>query len=100
MAKIIVLYERPENLEQFENHYFNVHIPLVKKIPQLKDASVNKAVQTQNTDLDINLVAQLEFESMEDLSSALSSESGKAVLVDVEVLAKFLPCPPIVMIVD
>jgi len=33
MAKLIALYKHPENKEEFDNHYFNVHGPLTAKIP-------------------------------------------------------------------
>lgn len=100
MAKIIVLYEQPKSQDEFEKHYFDVHIPLVKKIQRLKDASVNRVVQTQNTTLDLYLVAQLEFESMDDLNDMLVSEEGKAVLDDVGVLTGYLPNQPVVTIVE
>jgi uncharacterized protein (TIGR02118 family) len=36
MVKITVLYGHPEDPAAFEEHYTNTHIPLVKKVPNLK----------------------------------------------------------------
>ena len=31
MAKLIALYKHPENKEEFDEHYFNVHVRLQQK---------------------------------------------------------------------
>jgi uncharacterized protein (TIGR02118 family) len=35
MAKVTVIYKTPKDIESFELHYFNVHIPLAKNYPVL-----------------------------------------------------------------
>ena len=35
MVKLIALYRKPADIGVFEKHYFEVHIPLVEKIPNL-----------------------------------------------------------------
>ncbi|KHE67368.1 EthD family reductase [Halobacillus sp. BBL2006] len=100
MAKIIVLYEHPVDKNGFEEHYFNVHVPLVQKIPHLKDASINRVVQSQNTDLDLYLIAQLEFENMEELNEMFVTVEGKSVLGDVEKLKNYLGKNPIISITE
>lgn len=100
MAKIIVMYEKPKNEEGFEKYYYDVHVPLVQKVPNLKNATINRVVQSQNTDLSFYLIAQLEFESMEDLNSMFASNEGKQVIDDVKNLAEYLHKPPIISIAE
>ncbi len=33
MARMVVIYHTPKNVEAFDRHYFDVHIPLAKKLP-------------------------------------------------------------------
>ena len=35
MAKMIAIYRTPNDIEAFDKHYFEVHIPLAKKLPGL-----------------------------------------------------------------
>jgi uncharacterized protein (TIGR02118 family) len=36
MHKLVVLYPKPDDPEQFKTYYRDTHVPLVKKIPGLK----------------------------------------------------------------
>ena len=33
MARMVVIYRTPKNVEAFDRHYFEIHVPLAKKIP-------------------------------------------------------------------
>jgi uncharacterized protein (TIGR02118 family) len=98
MAKFIVLYTQPKDKDGFEKHYNEVHTPLVKQIPNIKAASVNYVVNTQNTEEDIYLIAELEFENVQVLQAAMSSAEGKRVQEDAINIAPFLQKPPVVLI--
>ena len=37
MARLVVIYRTPKNVEAFDRHYFEIHVPLAKKIPGLKE---------------------------------------------------------------
>lgn len=100
MAKVIILYEHPKDVEGFNNHYFNVHIPLGKKIPNIKSESVRKVIQVQNTSLNLYLITELDFENMEVLTQAMSSPEAQAAEEDGINLMKFLNNPPIITIVE
>jgi uncharacterized protein (TIGR02118 family) len=73
LAKMIILYEQPKDKEGFEKHYFNIHVPLGKRIPYIKNESVRRVIQLQNTNLNLYLITELEFESMDTLNQAMSS---------------------------
>ena len=44
--KLIALYAHPENPEEFDENYFNDHIPLIKKVPGLQDLKIVKHSRT------------------------------------------------------
>ena len=100
MAKLMVLYEQPKDQEGFEKHYFNVHIPLAEKLPNIKGAEVHRVLQTQNTDDKLYLFAELQFESPEVLGKSLSSPEGQELSGDLKNLMQYLNKPPVISIVD
>jgi uncharacterized protein (TIGR02118 family) len=42
MVRFLVLYTEPNDIEAFENHYREVHIPLAKKLPGLRRYSLSR----------------------------------------------------------
>ncbi|MFC3885447.1 EthD family reductase [Bacillus songklensis] len=100
MAKIIILYEQPKDKEGFEKHYFDVHVPLGKKIPHIKSESIQRVIQSQNTSLNLYLMTELGFENMDTLHQALASPEGRAAEDDGKNLMEYLYHPPIIMIVE
>lgn len=100
MAKMIIMYEEPKDKEGFEEHYFNVHVPLGKKMPNIKRNEIHHVVQSQNTNLNLYLVTVLEFENVQAIMESLASPEAKAAEGDLEHLMKFLNKPPIITIVE
>jgi uncharacterized protein (TIGR02118 family) len=100
VAKMIVMYEEPKDKLGFENHYFNVHIPLGRKIPNIKSECIQRVIHTQNSDLKLYLILELEFENMDALNQALASPEAKAAEEDGPQLFQFLHKPPIITIVE
>ena len=96
--KMHVIYEQPKNPEGFEKHYFEVHIPLVQKIPNLKNLSYQKVLQAQNTEKNLYLMAELEFESLDVFQESMSSKEGKETQKDVDNLLEFLHKRPVIII--
>ena len=39
---MMALYKEPADREKFEKHYFETHVPLVKKIPGLQKVEVSR----------------------------------------------------------
>ena len=91
---------KANNQEGFENYYYNVHIPLVQKLPHLKGAEVHPVLQTQNTNDPLYLFAELHFDSPELLAQSLASPEGQEVQGDVLNLMKYLSSPPVISIVN
>ncbi len=81
MAKIIVLFGKPTNPEEFDEKYWKEHVPLARQMPGLKKYTVNKVVAAPRGEPAYYQLVELEFESMDALKKALESpaarESGK-----------------------
>ncbi len=41
MARMVVIYRTPKDVEAFDRHYFEIHVPLAKKIPGLRKYEVS-----------------------------------------------------------
>jgi uncharacterized protein (TIGR02118 family) len=87
MAKLIVLYRTPESAADFDAYYYGTHVPIAKKIPGLRRYEVSSGpVATPQGASEFHMVAQLEFDSLAALGTALGSPEGRAAAGD---LGKF-----------
>ena len=77
MAKIIVLFGKPTDPELFDKQYWQDHVPMAKQMPGLKKYTVHKVVGAPRGDPVYYQVAELEFENMDNLKSALASQAGR-----------------------
>jgi len=100
MAKMIIMYEKPKDKEKFDQHYFNVHVPLGRKIPNIIKDSVHRVVDSQNTNLNLYLITILEFENMEKLTEAFTSPEARQAEEDGPNLFQYLDNPPIISIIE
>lgn len=78
MVKLVAVYRKPEDVEAFDKHYYEVHAPLAEKMPGLIKMEVNKIYGTPIGESDLHLIANMYFESKEALLEALSSPEGRA----------------------
>lgn len=78
MAKLIALYKQPENVQSFDESYFNSHIPLLNQVPGLEKTVITRFSRTLVGD-GFYMMAEMYFPSMDSLKSAMrSSEMGAA----------------------
>ncbi|WP_217586291.1 EthD family reductase [Lentibacillus saliphilus] len=78
MVKLIALYKQPEDQKAFDDHYFNVHTPLTKKIPGLRDMKVTKIVGSPMGKSDYYLLCEMYYDDHESLKAAMKTDEGKA----------------------
>ncbi|WP_400162521.1 EthD family reductase [Brevibacillus sp. TJ4] len=78
MVKLIAVYRKPEDVEAFDKHYFEVHAPLAAKMPGLVKMEVSKVFGAPGGESDLHLIAEMYFESKEAMMEALSSPEGRA----------------------
>lgn len=78
MVKLIAIYRKPENIAEFDQHYFEIHAPLAKKVPGLVKLEVNRVYGSPMGESDLHLIAEMVFESREALANAMNSSEMKA----------------------
>lgn len=83
MVKLIVLYSNPENVADFDRHYFEVHAPLASKMPGLRRMEVSRITGAPGGEPRYHLQAELYFDDMASLTAALKSDAGRAAGKDV-----------------
>jgi uncharacterized protein (TIGR02118 family) len=100
VAKMIIMYEKPKDQERFDQHYFEVHVPLGRKIPNLIKDSVNRVVDVKFSNLNLYLITILEFENLEKLQEAFASPEARMAEEDGPNLFQYLHNPPIITIME
>jgi uncharacterized protein (TIGR02118 family) len=88
MPQLLVCYGAPEDPAAFDRHYTETHIPLVHKIPGLRRFEAGKVLATPDGSAPpFYHVAELSFDSVEDLQAAMGSAEGQAAGEDVGTFA-------------
>jgi uncharacterized protein (TIGR02118 family) len=89
MAQLLALYHQPTDPAAFDRYYFGTHVPIAKKIPGLNSYIVNNGpVNVIAGSPAAYLIAELSFDTMADLQSALASDEGKAAASDLSNFAQ------------
>jgi uncharacterized protein (TIGR02118 family) len=87
MVRFLVLYDTPRDPAAFERHYREVHIPLARKLPGLRRYTLSRNAVPVRGGMPFHLVAELEWDTMDDLRTAFGSPQGQATAADVAELA-------------
>ncbi|RUU06875.1 EthD family reductase [Mesorhizobium sp. USDA-HM6] len=88
MARMVVIYPTPKDVEAFDRHYFEIHVPLAKKIPGLRkyevsDGPIAMPVGASN----IHRIGTLYFDDLAAIEKAFASPEGKAAGADRRIYA-------------
>jgi uncharacterized protein (TIGR02118 family) len=85
MTKLLVLYNQPKDPAAFDRYYFATHVPIAQKIPRLRTYIVSRETpRPLGPGSAPHLVAELHFDSPQDLDAALKSPQGQATAADVQ----------------
>jgi uncharacterized protein (TIGR02118 family) len=88
MAKMVVIYKTPADIASFEKHYYEIHVPLAKKLPGLLSYEVSRGpILKLAGDWTPYLVGTLNFENMDALKKAFASPEGLACAADRKIYA-------------
>ena len=81
MLKVVSLWNLREGVavEDAEKQYFEVHVPMAKKIPGLRKYTIAKG---RGKNPAFFRMAELYFDDMEAAKKGLSSPGGKATTID------------------
>jgi uncharacterized protein (TIGR02118 family) len=78
-VKLVVLYTQPDNAEDFDRHYLDIHMPLVGKIPGLQRAETGRIVTAlDGGEQTYYRVAELYFADQDALGAGFGTDEGKA----------------------
>jgi len=85
MAKLVVIYGKPTDAAAFDRHYADIHVPIARQIPGLRDYEVSKgAVMTPAGPAEAHLIATLIFDDMAAIQAAFASPEGQRAAADVQ----------------
>ncbi len=98
-VRFLALYETPTDPEAFDRHYREVHIPLGRRLPGLRRYAVGRDVVAVRS-APYYLVAELEWDTMEELRAAFASPEGRATAADAARLQELAPVRSMIFTVD
>jgi len=89
MARMIVVWRKPQDARAFEEHYFATHVPLAKRLPGLRkyEVSAGAIVALNGAPADTHLISILHFDSLEVIKRAFASPEGEACARDRQLMA-------------
>jgi len=87
MVKVIAFYKMPASRQAFDEHYFETHLPLVKKLPELRSLETATVAASSSADNRCYRIEQLTFESQEDCDRAMASGAGRNLAQDFALFA-------------
>ena len=88
MAKLVVIYGKPQDVAAFDSHYHDTHVPIAKAIPGVRRYEVSKGpIMTPGGPADAHLFATLEFDDMGAIQAAFASPEGQRAAADVQKFA-------------
>src|SRR6266568_7371857 len=80
-ARFVVMYDTPSDIDAFERHYNDVHIPLAKQYPGLRRYTRSDK-PTAVIGESCYMVVMLDWDDMTALEAALGSEIGRRTAED------------------
>ncbi len=90
MVKLIALYKKPADVQAFEEHYANVHLPLVEKIPGLRKTELSRITGAPRGEAPFYMMYEMYFDDMNAYNRAMASEENKAAGKDLMSFARDL----------
>lgn len=83
MARMIVIYRTPKDIAAFNRHYFDVHLPLAKKLPGLRKYEISHGpVEVVAGSPDVYLIGTVYFDDLAAMRKAFASPEGQAARAD------------------
>jgi uncharacterized protein (TIGR02118 family) len=90
MAKLVVLYTKPEDTAGFDEHYLNTHVPLCRAVPGATWAVTRMTGTPRGGEPAYYLMAEATFGNDEALALALRSDEMRATGRDAaQIVARF-----------
>jgi len=90
MIKLIALYKKPDDVEAFEQHYTQVHLPLIAQVPYMLSASSSKAFGAPRGEAAYYRIAEMVFADRASFDKAMASDENRAAGKDLMSFARDL----------
>ncbi len=74
MVKLVAIYTTPEDVQAFENHYREIHTPLVRKMPGLQKLEVAHFFGAPQGEPRYYMMAEMYFDDKDALFAALKDK--------------------------
>jgi uncharacterized protein (TIGR02118 family) len=88
MARMVVIYRTPKDVEAFDRHYFGIHVPLAKKMPGLRKYEISRGpVTVLAGSPDVYLIGTVHFDDLDAMKKAFASPEGRATAADRQIYA-------------
>ena len=88
-VKLLAMYARPEDEESFWAHYHDIHLPLIKKVPGLQKAVLNRVdANLMGGASPYFLIAELHFENQAAFDAGMASPENRSAGKDLMTFAK------------
>ena len=87
MVKLIALYKKPANVDAFEQHCAQVHIPLVEKIPGIRKTEWTRFLASPQGEAPYYMMYEMYFDNMAAYQVAMQSAENKAAAQDLMTFA-------------
>jgi len=77
VARLIALFNPPDDPAAFDAHYRDVHTEIVRRYPNLRGLSLTRPDGVGGRSAPFHLMAEMRFDSRDDLDVALASDAGR-----------------------
>lgn len=78
MVKLIALYRKPENVAEFEQKYFETHVPLVNQVPELRRVEISRVTGAPRGEPELYLITEMYFDDRAAMDRAMASPENAA----------------------
>lgn len=79
MVKLVALYKQPADVTAFEEHYANVHLPLIERVPNVIKTSLTRFWGAAGGgEPPYYLMYEMYFQDKEALDAAMASPENRA----------------------
>ncbi|WP_190159632.1 EthD family reductase [Streptomyces litmocidini] len=98
-ARFVALYETPADSAAFDRRYHDVHLPLARRLPGLRRYTISRDPIAVRGGAPYYLVAELEWDTMDELHAAFASPEGHAAAADAAHLQELAPVRSMILTV-
>ena len=78
MIKLLALFKRPQDVEEFDRHYNETHAPLMRKVPGLERMEVTKNLKAFRGEPEYYQITEMYFRDQATFDAAMASEENRA----------------------